>query len=99
MVTTGGPGEEGGIAVVAGTPSAVARSRFHRIAHVLPITGLEEYLLVEAAMMVTRAYARECVEAGPSGWKQPPSALASGAMEEQRDWELALRRLGEALRV
>jgi hypothetical protein len=102
MVTTGGSGEavgERGHAVMCGTPAAEARARFHRIAHLLPITGLEEYLMVEAAMMTARAYARECAEAGPSGREPSTSPLTGGAMDDQRDWELALRRLAEALRV
>jgi hypothetical protein len=95
MMKAGEPGQavgERGSAAMIGTPAAKARSRFHGIAHLLPITGLEEYLMVEAAMLAAHAYARECAEAGLT-------SLAGGMVEDPKDWELALRRLGEALRV
>jgi hypothetical protein len=79
-------------------PAAEARSRFHVIAHLLPITGLEEYLMVEAAMVAARAYARECVEADRSV-RGFGAAGAEPAVPEHQEWERSLQRLGDALRV
>lgn len=70
--------------------AAEARSRFRLIAHLLPITGLEEYLMAEAAMIVARGYAREC------------GAEVAGPGERrvvEEEWDTAIRRLRDALRV
>jgi hypothetical protein len=88
---------ESGQSVVKAAAAAEARSRFQLMAHVLPITGLEEWLMVEAAMVATRSYGRACLDALSADRK---GALLTGpAMEEQQEWELAIERLHNALRV
>jgi hypothetical protein len=94
----GGAAGESGKSVVRAAAAAEARSRFRLMGHILPITGLEEWLMVEAAMVAAGSYARACVEAacGPGAG---PVLTGGRAVEEQQEWELAIQRLQNALRV
>jgi hypothetical protein len=78
------------------------RKRFRALAHVLPITGLEEVLMVDAAMAASRYYARELAYANyrlRTGCSYPAEGRGQEEEREQGEWEAALRRLGSALRV
>jgi hypothetical protein len=92
-----GPAGESDPVAGSAAAAAEARSRFRLMAHVLPITGLEEWLMVEAAMVAARRYARTCVEA-MSGDREGP-LVSDGRDEEEQEWELAIQRLNNALRV